>query len=92
MLQRVLNDQKTLTGKNAELILKSIDSSDIMEVKVNDVKKNLKFAKIEEKEKYRIKFIREISNLKNNVLDFYEHEDQFNDDELNDILNYVSSS
>ena len=91
MLNRVMKDLKTLTGKNVHHILKSIDSEDIMEVKVNKVKKTFKFAEIDEQEKFRVEFIKEITNIKNNIIGFDDHEDNFNNDELNEILNYLSS-
>ena len=77
LLQRTIYNQQTITGKNVRLILIEIDDNDILELKVNKVKKSLKFYEIPENNEWKIDLIKELVDIKMNnlVLDFDDRED-----------------
>ena len=92
MLQKVIKDPRTLTGKNSKVILEATGEKDIFEIKTSAIKKTLKFKEIEEAEKYRVGFIEEITNIKKKTLGFEDDENQITVDELDEILFYLATS
>ena len=92
MLHRVIHDQRTLTGKNAKLVCDATAGDDIFNLRSTDLKKEVKFKAIEDSDMYRVDLIKEITNLKQNVLCFQPNDDQLTTEELDDILDFVASS
>ena len=65
LLQQVKNDLSTLTGRNIRFILDKIGhDKDIFKVKTNWLKKDYKFCKIQENEKWRVSLAHKIVNVK----------------------------
>ena len=97
MLQKVFNNVNTVTGRNIRLVKDMIGHDvDVMTVNPRWVKNNIKFSKISEDEKWRINIIKEIVNINQNVLELTPPEDEedsfLTSEELNDILDFVSTS
>ena len=67
LLQKVKNNYNTQTGNNIRFILDKVGAEDIMTVKVEDIKK-LKFCESDDNNTWKANLIREITNLKHNVL------------------------
>ena len=62
LLQKVLRNINTITGKNVEYI------QYILTVKPNILKCDIKFCEIKTEDKQRAEFIREMTNIKQNVV------------------------
>ena len=94
LLEKVANDMRTVTGKNIRYILERIGySKNIFEVKVGWLKKNLKFCQIPENEKWRVNFVEEIVNIRQNILKLDQEDDSFlTSDQLSEILDYICTS
>ena len=92
LLQMVKNDLETVTGRNIHHILTDIDQGDIFKVKKSDMKKKVKFAQMQPEDQWKIQLVKEITNVKQNVLYLEENENgQFTIEELSEIMNYVTT-
>ena len=66
---------------------------DIFKVKISCLKKNRNFCKIPENEKWRVNFVEEMLNIRQNVFKLDHNDDSFlTSDQLSDILDYISTS
>ena len=92
LLQMVKNDLQTVTGRNIHHILTDIDQGDIFKVNKSDMKKKVKFAQMQPEDQWKIQLVKEITNVKQNVLYLEENENgQFTIEELSEIMNYVTT-
>ena len=83
----------TVTGKNVAFFLNATGFGDIEEVDVNAVKKKVKFCNFSEENKWKVEFIKETVNLKYNVVMLNnEEENALDDNELNEILEFICTS
>ena len=72
------------------IILTDLGKDDIFKVSKSFVKKNLKFSPIQPDDQWKLQFVREITNVKQNVLTIEENENgQFSTEELGKILDYI---
>ena len=93
LLQKVISDPNTITGKNVRYILDKIGHhNDILTVNPDSLKTKLKFSEIAYADKWRVNFVKEITNIKQNVLTFDQDDSFLTDDQLNDILVYITTS
>ena len=94
LLEKVAKDMRTVTGRNIRYILERIEyKKDIFEVKAGWLKKNLTFCKIPENEKWRVNFVEEIVNVRQNVFKLDHNDDSFlTSDQLSEILDYICTS
>ena len=92
LLQKVAGNVDTVTGKNVRFILDLTKQEDIFLIKPKSLKNDLKFCEIEANEKWRIKMIKEIVNIKKNIVDFDSIENSPSIEELEEILDFVCSS
>ena len=94
LLEKVANDLITVTGRNIRCILQKIEyRKDIFTVKVGWLKKNINFCEIPENEKWRINFVEEIVNIRQNVFKLDQDDDSFlTSDQLSEILDYICTS
>ena len=85
---------RTVTGRNIRYILERIEyRKDIFEVQAGWLKKNLTFCKIPENEKWRVNFVEEIVNVRQNVFKLDHDDDSFlTSDQLSEILDYICTS
>ena len=83
---------ETVTGKNIRYILPELDQSDIFKVKKTSIKKSFKFSPIQPADEWKVQFVKELTDIKQNVLSIPDDQNgQFTLDELNEILNYVTT-
>ena len=63
-------------------------------MKPSFMKKNVKFSEIRENKKWRVNLLKEIVNMKQNTLDLKNDDNDafLTGEQLNDILEYVSTS
>ena len=82
---------QTVTGRNVRHILTGAEVDDILNVKKRDVLKKVNFP-INPEDEWKLNIVREITNVRKNVLALDDDENgQFTDDELCNILDYVTS-
>ena len=91
LLQKVKNNYNTQTGNNIRFILDKVGAEDIMTVKVEDIKK-LKFCESDDNNTWKANLIREVTNLKHNILSINQDDDFLTDEDLEEILTYVCTS
>ena len=101
MLQRVMNNYDTVTGRNFLKIQSLVDSEEnLLNMPISKIKSKLKFCPISDNDQWKISLIKEITDLKQNSLVFSAPSDTgareshfpFLDlNELTMICNYVST-
>ena len=91
LLEKVMNNVNTLTSRNIRFILDKVNKENIFDVKPAQLKK-LKFCEVRNEDKWRVEFIREITNLKQNALCLSDDGVDFDADDLEDILKYLATS
>ena len=96
MLQKVMNNVNTVTGRNVRMIQDMIGHKyDLMKVNRKWLKNQISFCEAGEDDNWRINFIKEIVNVNQNVLEFSsseEHESCLTREELEEIIEFVSTS
>ena len=97
MLQKVMSNVITVTGRNVRLIKDIIGHEyDVLKVNPTWLRNKVKFCEISENDKWRIDIIKEIVNIKQTVLELTPAEvddDSFlTSDQLTEILDFVSCS
>ena len=94
MLQKVLRNASTTTGRNISMIENIIGPRrNILEVSPKWVKNNVSFSNVSEHDKWRVSLIKEIMDLKCNILEFSHVDDSFlTKEELDDIVCFVSTT
>lgn len=92
LLQKVKDNLMTVTGKNIRHILTDLGKDDIFMVSKSFVKKHLKFSPIQPDDQWKLQFVREITNVKQNMFKIEENEHgQFSTEELGEILDYITT-
>ena len=81
LLQKVSRNVNTITGKNIEFILSETGRNFDLFIQPNMLKKKLKFCEIKTEEKRRVGMIREIVNIRQNILTL--EVEGFSQEELN---------
>ena len=93
MLEFIKKDTRTITGKNIREILKTTDNDDIMSMNVQEVKSKLIFKDIPENEHWRVPLIKELTNIRQNVLQVtFDDGDTLSMDELSDKISFVTTT
>ena len=67
LLQMVKHDQESVTGKNVRYILTELNQSDIFNISKDFIKKNIRFQEVAVNNKWKIGFVRELTDVKQNV-------------------------
>ena len=91
MIQKILRNVSTVTGRNVRFIEDKI-GCDITSVNPNILKQKLKFFDIREDDKWRVDLIKEIVNVKQNILEINNEDSFLTNEQLQDIINFVSTS
>ena len=86
LLRVVEYDTLSVTGRNLSSILLKTEVHDVRKLKPSDIKE--KYRKLPSSEEYRLGFIKELVDVKNNKLEV----NGFNDDELEEILQHLCVS
>ena len=97
LLQKVLRNVETVTGRNVETVTgrnvavinrKTGYKFDILTVAPEKIKKSLKFCEIKKQDKWRVNMIREVTNIKQNVLTL----EGFSSEELDELIECISTT
>ena len=92
LLMKVMNNCNTQTGKNIRFILDKVGAQDIMNVKTEDVNKKVKFCEDDDNYMWKVNLIKELINIKYNILSVSQAEDALTNEDLEEILVYVSTN
>lgn len=93
LVEKVLRNCSTLTGKNVRYVLDKTRASCILDINISKVKRELKFNEIANEDAWRVDFIKEIANLKNNNLKLDDDDENcLTKEELDELLNYICTS
>ena len=97
MLQKVISNVNTVTGRNVRHIKDMIGHEyDVLTVNPTWLRNRIKFCEISENDKWRIDIIKEIVNIKQTVLELTpaeEDDDSFlTSEQLEELLDFVSCS
>ena len=84
-----MKNLNTVTGRNVNFIENEIGSSSILKMKPREIKRRYKFCEIQGEDDWKINFVKEITNIKQNVLELEPDDNRFTTEELNDLLNYL---
>ena len=91
LLQLVRDNLETVTGANIRHILTDAGQDDVFKMKISDMRNKVNFP-IEHQNEWKVQFVREITDVQKNVRNIESDENgHFTDDELRDILNFVTT-
>ena len=97
LLEKVYNDQTTMTGQNIRFILNKTNYEDIFKIDLKKFKKETKFEELPAEEIWKVKMIKEIVDIKQNIVvlendkvEEFENVD-FTSDELTEIMEYIAT-
>ena len=93
MLQKVYRNVNTITGRNVRFVQDKLGPScgEILDLSPTWMKKNIKFCEISNEDKWRVDLIREITNIKQQVLQFNSDDSFLSSDQLQEIVDFVST-
>ena len=60
-----------------------------MKIKPSEIKRKYKFCEIEMEDKWKVDFVKEITNIKQNVLELENDDNRLTTKELDDIINHL---
>ena len=95
MLHKVAGDVSTVTGRNIRMIEELTGNKvDIFQTSIVKLKRYVRYCPIEGQDNWRVNFIKEITNLKQNVLvlENDKSESFMSIDELDEILSFICTS
>ena len=68
LYQKVKNNLNTVTGRNVQFVAEATGAGNIEHITINQLKKTMKFCEGDPDEIWKADFIREVMDLKQNVL------------------------
>ena len=92
LVEKVLNNCNTLTGKNVRLIMEKTKEKDILNININKVKREFKFCEIDEENEWRVNFAKELVNIKKNILQLDEDVNSLTEEDLEEILLHICTN
>ena len=93
LYQKVKTNLNTVSGRDVQFVVETTGSRNIEDIEINQVKKTMKFCEGEPNASWKADFIREVVNLKQNVL-FLDDEAEvvFENEDLDYIVEYLATS
>ena len=89
LLQKVMNNVETVTGRNINYILRETGNDDIFKIRVGQIKKNYSFCDLPATEQWKIDFVKEVVNVKQNILEL--NENLMTNEDLDTIIEYITT-
>ena len=89
LLQKVMNNVETVTGRNINYILRETGNDDIFKIRVGQMKKNYSFCDLPATEQWKIDFVKEVVNVKQNILEL--NENLMTNEDLDTIIEYLTT-
>ena len=90
LLERIIMNLDSVTGRNVKYVMDETGYDDIFAMKVEKIKESFQFCEIEENNRWKIDFVKEIVDVKQNVLELDQN--VMTDEELEEILVYLTTS
>ena len=90
--QKCKNNLLTVTGRNVDFVQKEVNHPHILTMKIKDVKKSYKFCEVSREDTWKVNFVQEVTNIKQNILHLEASENQFSIEEFDDIINFIVTS
>ena len=90
LLERIITNLDSVTGRNVKYVMDETGYDDIFAMKVEKIKESFQFCEIEENNRWKIDFVKEIVDVKQNVLELDQN--VMTDEELEEILVYLTTS
>ena len=95
LLEKVVNDLNTMTGQNVRHILDESQERNIFSINKAEFKKKHKFHEAPTNDAWKVNLIKEITDINHSVLvlsgDKPEEVENFTEDELTEILDYIAT-
>ena len=92
LLHKTINDKRTITGKNANEVLKQANEDDIFKVNINKLKRKLIFAEFPDNSMWKLNLIEELTNIRMGILTVGpNNEETLSSKEIDDIMYYVTT-
>ena len=93
LYQKIHKNVNTVTGKNVAFTLQATGCTKMEDINVREVKKKMVFSETNEADEWKVDFIKEIVNIKHRVLFLDDNgEEGFDNDDLEDIVDFLSTS
>jgi hypothetical protein len=93
LFQMCKDNVMTVTGRNLRFIEDEVPDCDIMTTSVSYFKKNVKFCELRDEDSWKVNFVKEMVNLKQNALKLdTAGDEEFTHEELDDIISYIVTS
>ena len=96
LLETIKKNTQTITGRNIRLILNETEKRKIEDVTIEDLKDKIKLKEIPENEIWKVNFIKELTDVKQNILFISSSEDNkedfFTKTEIESILADLATS
>ena len=93
LYQKVKNNLNTVTGRNIRFVVEASGCKSIEKIKTSELKRKLKFCESSTENDWKIKMIKEIVDLKQNVLFLDDESDVlFDNEDLESIVEFLSTS
>ena len=93
LYQKIHRNVNTVTGRNVAFILNATGYAEMEDINIAKVKSTMKFAESAEEDEWKVDFLKEIINIKHNVLVIKDDDDvTFDNDDFDAILDYLSTS
>ena len=93
LYQKVKNNLNTVTGRNIRFVVEASGCESIENIKTSELKRKLKFCESSAENDWKIKMIKEIVDLKQNVLFLDDESDVwFDNEDLESIVEFLSTS
>ena len=93
LYQKVKGNLDTVTGKNIRYVAEACGVEDIENIKTSQQKKTLKFCESSAEDAWKVKFLKEIVDVKQKVLFLNEESDvMFEDEDLEFLIEFISTN
>ena len=91
LLFKTISNQRTITGQNVNIVLKDSKETNILEVNVNQLKRNLKFHELPKNLEWKVNFVKELTNIKMKMLSVdFDNDLILSMEEIDDILTDIT--
>ena len=92
IFQKCKENIETVTGRNIRYILDETDSEKILEIKTSELKRKYKFCQIDNDNLWKVKLIKDLTDLKQGSAFIENHESMLTITEMENMVNFVSSN
>ena len=92
IFQKCKENVETVTGRNIRHVLNETNSENILKIKKSELKTKFKFYRIDDDNLWKVKLVKELTDLKQGSVYIENHENMLTRNDIEDIVNFVSSN